>query len=64
MGIGIIPVQFLDWKVYYEAYLQQLEALKKETGKIKKTEASEIVAAIYPITGRQVRRIVNWMETL
>ena len=64
MGIGIIPVQFLDWKVYYEEYLQQLEDLEKENTKALKGEAMGYVAIKYNLSERQVQRVVKWMESL
>ena len=36
MGKGLIPTHILDWKVYYEAYLTEMEILQKQYGKPKK----------------------------
>ncbi len=57
MSIGVVPVQILDWKVYYEAYL-------KELALVKKTEAVATIAAQYDISKRHMFRIIDFMERL
>lgn len=62
MSTGLIPVHLLDWKVYYEAYLQELEVQKRNSYKIKKTEAVETVAVNYDISKRQMFYVISFME--
>jgi len=63
MGKNLIPVHILDWKVYYEAYLKELENLNKKHGKLKKTEAVETIAAQYDVSRRSMFHIVSFMES-
>jgi len=62
MSKGLMPVHLLDWKVYYEAYLEQANLMLKEYGKPKKTKAAEITAAMYNISDRTVFSIIAFME--
>jgi hypothetical protein len=62
MSNSIVPVHILDWKVYYEAYLQDLERQKKYCTRVKVLEAIETVAANYDIGKRQLYRIIEFME--
>ena len=62
IGKNIIPVHVLDWKVYYEAYLKETEALQKTNGKIKKTRAAGNVADNYKISERNMFKIIAFME--
>jgi hypothetical protein len=55
ISAGIVSVHLLDWKVYYEYYLQ--EAKKNKT-----SEAVNMVAANYDVSKRHVQRIVAYME--
>lgn len=59
---GFIPTHILDWKVYYEAYLIEAEALKKQFGKPKKTRAAGNVADTYKISERCMFSIIAFME--
>lgn len=52
---GLIPVHLLDWKVYYEAYIQHCE-------KEKPNEAACMVAAHYDISKRTTFRIIKYMK--
>ncbi|KGO88092.1 hypothetical protein Q765_03290 [Flavobacterium rivuli WB 3.3-2 = DSM 21788] len=54
--VGFIPLHLLDWKVYYEAYLQEIK-------KSKTSEAINMIAANYDVSRRQVQRIVAYMES-
>lgn len=62
IGTGLIPVHLLDWKVYYEAYLQELEKQKRALYKIKKTDAVESVAENFDVSRRQMFYIISFME--
>lgn len=62
MGKGLIPVHILDYKVYYEAYLQQLEYHKKNFKKAGKTVVAETVAEHYSISGRTMFTVIAFME--
>ena len=62
MGKNLIPVHILDWKVYYEAYVKELESLQKKHGKIKKTRAAGIIADNFKISERQLFKIIAFME--
>ena len=53
---GIVSVHLLDWKVYYEYYLQESE-------KNKASEAINMVAANYDVSKRHMQRIVAYMES-
>lgn len=55
INFGLIPVTILDWKVYYEAYTQEVKHYKK-------TEAALTVAAQYDISRRQMFRVIDFME--
>ncbi|MFP9114922.1 hypothetical protein ACLI1A_13380 [Flavobacterium sp. RHBU_3] len=59
---GFIPTHILDWKVYYEAYLTEAEALKKQYGRTKKTRAAGNVADTYKISERCMFSIIAFME--
>jgi len=59
---NIVPVHILDWKVYYEAYLQDLNNQKKNCSKVKVMEAMKTVAANYDVSNRHMQRIVAYME--
>ena len=52
---GLVPVHLLDWKVYYESYIEHCKIHKKY-------EAANIVAAHYDVSQRQMRRIVAYMK--
>jgi hypothetical protein len=56
ISIGLIPVHYLDWKVYYEYYLQ-------EAKRSKASEAINMVAANYDVSKRHMQRIVAHMES-
>jgi len=56
LNIGIVSIKLLDWKVYYEFYLQ-------ECTRYKPSEAINMVAANYRISKRQMQRIVAYMES-
>ena len=62
MGKNLIPVHILDWKVYYEAYLKELDSLQRKYGKLKKTSAAGIVADNFNISERQLFKIIAFME--
>lgn len=57
ISIGVVPVQILDWKVYYEAYLEEIN-------RVKKSEAVMIVGAKYDISCRMMYYIIKFMERL
>ena len=59
---NLMPVHILDWKVYYEAYLVNLKATEKESGKPRKNEAIETVAAHYDISRRTMYAVIAFME--
>ena len=62
MKLGFIPSQLLAWKVYYEAYLEEKNNLKKLHGKAMKNEAVEITAAYYKVSSRSIYRVIQFME--
>lgn len=62
MGKSLIPVHILDWKVYYEAYLKEMEYQKKYFSKPRKTNAAGTVAEHYSITERTMFNIIAFME--
>ncbi len=62
MAKSLIPVHILDYKVYYEAYLQQLNHYKKHFKKAGKTAAVNQVAEDYNISQRTMFSIVAFME--
>lgn len=64
VNAGLISCHLLDWKVYYEAYLNQLELQRKQTSKNKKTEAVATAAVHYDISKRQMFNIIAYMEGL
>ncbi|MFP9098909.1 hypothetical protein ACLI09_07635 [Flavobacterium sp. RHBU_24] len=59
---GLIPTHVLDWKVYYEAYLKEMDILQKQHGKPKKTRACGHVADDYKISERCMFSIIAFME--
>jgi hypothetical protein len=62
MGKGIIPVHLLDWKVYYEAYLNRLKEERKTFIKVRKREVVATVAAHYNISERMLFKVIAFME--
>lgn len=62
MGKNIIPVHILDWKVYYEAYLKEAEALSARYTRSQKTIAARIVADEYKISPRTMFNVIAFME--
>lgn len=62
MAKGLVPTHLLDWKVYYEAYLTEMEALHKQFGKPRKTRAAGNVADDYKISERSMFSIIAFME--
>jgi hypothetical protein len=62
MAKKFIPVHILDWKVYYEAYVVQMELQRKNFTKPKKEEAIGIVALQYDITIRTMYSVIAFME--
>jgi hypothetical protein len=62
MGKGLIPVHLLDWKVYYEAYVNEYELLLKEHGRPKKTHAAQHIAHDFDISRRTMFYIISFME--
>ncbi|MFL9845460.1 hypothetical protein [Flavobacterium rhizosphaerae] len=62
MAKSLIPVHILDWKVYYEAYIKEMEYQNKHFKKPRKSEATATVAAHYNISERTVYNIIAFME--
>lgn len=62
MGKNIIPVHILDWKVYYEAYLKEMDYHNKHFKKAGKTLVAQQVAENYNITERTVFNVIAFME--
>jgi len=62
MGKSLIPVHLLDYKVYYEGYLKQAEAIFKQYGKPKKTLAAALTAETFGISERSMFTIIAFME--
>ena len=62
MGKNLIPVHILDWKVYYEAYVKELEALSNRYNSRQKTIAARIVADEYRISQRTIFNVIAFME--
>ncbi|KGO91747.1 hypothetical protein [Flavobacterium subsaxonicum] len=62
MGKNLIPLHILDWKVYYEAYLKEADALAQHRGKRNKTRAAGNVADTYKISERSMFSIIAFME--
>lgn len=60
---GIVPVHLLDWKVYYEAYLKEVEDYRQKHGKVRKTHVACSVADNYKISERQIYTIISFMES-
>ncbi|WP_417867958.1 hypothetical protein [Xanthomarina gelatinilytica] len=61
---GIIPMNWVDYKVIYEFYCSELERLKREkyrAGSIKR-QAKENTAAEYSISERSVYLIIEKMR--
>ncbi len=61
-GKGLIPLHILDWKVYYESYLEEMEYQRRHFKKPRKTAAAGTVAERYRITERTVFNIIAFME--
>ncbi|WP_159799245.1 hypothetical protein [Flavobacterium sp. MK4S-17] len=59
---GLIPIHILDWKVYYEAYVEEMEYQKKYFNKPKKTSAAGITAEKYKVTERTIFNVIAFME--
>ena len=62
MARNIIPVHILNWKVCYEAYLKEKDALENKYGKNKKTRAAGNVCDDYKISERNMFYIIAFME--
>ncbi|MXN91294.1 hypothetical protein GR160_08635 [Flavobacterium sp. Sd200] len=62
MGKSLVPVHLLDWKVYYEAYLKELECQKKYFKKVRKTAVVATVADNYNISERSMFNVIAFME--
>jgi hypothetical protein len=62
MGKGLVPVHILDWKVYYEAYLKEADALALYRGRRNKTRAAGNVADTYNISERSMFNVIAFME--
>jgi len=62
MGKGLVPTHILDWKVFYEAYLKEAEALTLHRGKRNKTRAACNVAENYKISERSMFNVIAFME--
>ena len=62
MARNIIPVHILDWKVYYEAYVKELDALSSRYNSRQKTIAARIVADEYKITPRTMFKVISFMD--
>lgn len=63
MAKSFIPVHILDYKVYYEAYIREVEIQKKNSTKPKKEEAVGVVAAQYDISRRTMYSVISFMES-
>lgn len=63
MGKGLMPVHILDWKVYYEAYLKEMEYQQKNFKKPRKTHAAGCAAEQYGITERTMFNVIAFMES-
>ena len=59
---SLVPVHILDYKVYYEAYLQQMEYHKKHFKKTGKTAVAATVAEHYNISERTMFSVIAFME--
>jgi len=55
---GFIPVQYIEWKTYYEFFKWQ-----REQGH-KTEKAVMLTCDKFPINRRQVYRIKAWMESI
>jgi hypothetical protein len=62
MGRSLIPVHILDYKVYYEAYLKELDYHKKYFTKVRKTAIAATVADSYKISERTMFSVIAFME--
>lgn len=62
MGKNLIPVHILDWKTYYESYLQEIDYQKKNYTKPIKEEAVMTVATRYDISRRSMYYVISFME--
>lgn len=62
LGKGLVPVHILDWKVYYDAFLEEMEYQRKHFKKPRRTHAASSVAARYNITERTVFSVISFME--
>ncbi|MBE99320.1 hypothetical protein [Flavobacterium coralii] len=56
IGKGFVPVHLLDWKVYYEAYLEEKQVQKS------KRQAVLTLMAKYPISEKHLYQIIKFME--
>lgn len=62
-GKGLIPIHILDWKVYYESFMKEMDYQKKYFSKPRKTHAVGVVSSQYKITERTMYNIIAFMET-
>ncbi|RYD77136.1 MAG: hypothetical protein EOP55_09970 [Sphingobacteriales bacterium] len=62
MAKSLIPVHILDWKVYYETYLNEAAKYKLLHGKTGKTYVAGLVADEYNLSERTVFSIIAFME--
>jgi len=60
--MNFVPMHILDYKVYYEAYLENMR-LQNITGKAKTSKAISDVSGKYDISRRQMERIVKFMAS-
>lgn len=60
---GLVSIILLDWKVYYEYYINQMELQRKNFTKPRKIEAMHLTADHYDLSKRHVERIVAFMES-
>lgn len=61
-GMGLMPVHIMDWKLYYEAFLKEMEYERRHFKRPRKTHAAGCVAEQYGITERTVFKIIAFME--
>ena len=62
MNKSIIPITVLDYKVYYEAYLQQVEIQSGKDKKIKKIDIVSTVAENFKVSERLIYKVIAFME--
>ncbi|WP_294823638.1 hypothetical protein [uncultured Flavobacterium sp.] len=62
ISLGLIPIHIADWKVYYEAYRNELDSAMQQGRKREKCIVADIVADQYDITRRTVYNIIAFME--